>query len=119
MTSAADTLQQISAACGDAMPLPPRGDEQVFSAPWQAQLFAMTVTLHERGLFTWPEWAQMLGKHVADGAPDGTDYYQRWADAFAQMLSERDVLSVEQVADTTAAWHAAAARTPHGAPIEL
>lgn len=51
-STAAVTLQEISAACGDALPLPPRGDEQVFAAPWQAQVFAMTVVLHERGLFT-------------------------------------------------------------------
>lgn len=119
MTSAADTLQQISAACGDTMPLPPRGDEQVFSEPWQAQVFAMTVTLYEGGVFTWPEWAQILGKHVAEGAPDGSDYYQRWADAFGELLEQRGLLSAEQVAETTAAWHAAAARTPHGQPIEL
>lgn len=101
------------------MPLPPRGDEQVFSAPWQAQVFAMTVTLHERGVFTWPEWAQVLGKHVAVGAVDGTDYYERWADAFEEMLVEREVLSTAQVTEATAAWHAAAARTPHGRAIEL
>ena len=30
---AAATRQGIAAQCGDAMPLPPRGDEQVFAAP--------------------------------------------------------------------------------------
>jgi hypothetical protein len=30
----------------------------VFSAPWEAQAFAMVLALHERGLFTWPEWAR-------------------------------------------------------------
>lgn len=119
MSSAADTLHQIAKACGDEMPLPPRGDEQVFSEPWQAQVFAMTVTLHERGLFTWPEWARRLGRHVAGAAADGSDYYRRWADAFAELLLDVGVLGAEQVAATTAAWHAAAARTPHGQPIEL
>lgn len=119
MTSAADTLQQISVACGDTLPLPPRGDEQVFSAPWQAQVFAMTVTLHERGLFSWSEWARLLAAHVSGGAPDGSDYYERWADALQELLAERQVLSADQLADATAAWHAAAARTPHGLPIEL
>ena len=27
----------------------------VFREPWEAQAFAMTLSLHERGLFTWPE----------------------------------------------------------------
>lgn len=121
MTSAAATLSQIAAVCGDTMPLPlpPRGDEQVFAAPWQAQVFAMTVALHEQGVLTWPEWARTLGRHVARGAPDGTDYYERWADALEELLHTRGIASPEDVARGTAAWHAAAARTPHGQPIEL
>lgn len=119
MSSAAQTLQQISAACGDQLPLPPRGDEQVFAAPWQAQVFAMTVTLHERGLFSWPEWARLLGSHVARGAADGTDYYERWAEALEEMLISREVASADDIGRTTQAWHDAAARTPHGQPIEL
>ena len=37
--------------------LPRNSDGPVFTAPWQAQAFAMTLALHERGVFTWPEWA--------------------------------------------------------------
>ncbi len=40
-------------------------DEPVFREPWEAQAFAMTVLLHERGLFTWGEWAQALGAQIA------------------------------------------------------
>ncbi|HHU09487.1 MAG TPA: nitrile hydratase accessory protein [Intrasporangiaceae bacterium] len=101
------------------MPLPPRGDEQVFAEPWQAQVFAMTVVLHERGLFTWPQWAQRLGRHVASGASDGSDYYHRWADALEELLDDLAVASTADVAEVTQAWHQAAARTPHGRPIEL
>lgn len=119
MSGAAQTLQHISVVCGDQLPLPPRGDEQVFATPWQAQVFAMTVSLHERGLFSWPEWAQLLGRHVADGASDGSDYYERWADALQEMLVSRQVASAEDIARITQAWHDAAARTPHGQPIEL
>ena len=40
----------------------PRGDdgEPVFREPWEAQAFAMTLALYERGLFTWTEWAAAL-----------------------------------------------------------
>jgi len=38
--------------------------EPVFREPWEAQAFAMTVLLHERGLFTWGEWAQALGAQI-------------------------------------------------------
>ena len=38
--------------------------EPVFAEPWQAQAFAMTLELHGRGLFTWPEWAQALATEL-------------------------------------------------------
>ena len=37
------------------IPVGPEGP--VFAEPWQAQAFALTLSLHEQGLFTWPEWA--------------------------------------------------------------
>lgn len=119
-STAAEALAQISSACGAGhLPLPPRGDEQVFAAPWQAQVFAMTVSLHEGGLFTWPEWAQTLGRHVSCGAGHGSDYYERWADALQEILEARGVATAQDVEDGAQAWHDAAARTPHGMPIEL
>ena len=50
----------------DLLPGQPETDgEPVFREPWEAHAFAMAVRLHERGLFTWPEWAATLA--------DGTD----------------------------------------------
>ncbi|MDK3257833.1 nitrile hydratase accessory protein [Blastococcus capsensis] len=117
--TAAETLAQIAAAGGGELPLPPPSSEQVFAAPWQAQLFAMTVSLNERGLFTWREWARALGRHVSDGMPDGSDYYERWADALAEMLRTHGIATEKDIEHGTRAWHEAAARTPHGMPIEL
>jgi nitrile hydratase accessory protein len=53
----------------------PRDDSgPVFSAPWQAQAFALALALHERGAFTWPEWAAALTAAIrraqAAGDPD-------------------------------------------------
>ena len=118
-TTAAETLAQISAAGGERLPLPPPSSEPVFAAPWQAQVFAMTVSLHERGLFTWEEWARALGRHVSDGRPDGSDYYERWADALAEMLRTHGIATEQDIQQGTRAWHEAAGRTPHGMPIEL
>ena len=42
---AIDTLQAI----------PRDEDGPVFDTPWQAQAFAMTVKLHEAGVFEWNE----------------------------------------------------------------
>jgi hypothetical protein len=55
------------------MPGIPRDAEgPVFKAPWEAQAFAMAVALHERGAFTWKEWAACLAEVIAEqGPPDG------------------------------------------------
>ena len=48
----------------------PQGDgEPVFDEPWQAHAFAMAVSLHAQGLFTWPEWAQALAEQIAAKRP--------------------------------------------------
>src|SRR5580698_11484396 len=62
----------------------PRNDEgPVFRAPWEAEAFALAVSLNERGLFTWTEWATALGDEIkkaqASGDPDtGETYYFHW-----------------------------------------
>ena len=43
---------------------PGAGDEPVFREPWEAHAFALIVSLHERGLFTWPEWAEALAAQI-------------------------------------------------------
>jgi nitrile hydratase accessory protein len=71
----------------DLGPLPRGPDgEPVFRAPWEARAFALTVALHEQGLFTWGEWAAALGKSLAGGKPDGSDYYERWVEALESLL---------------------------------
>jgi nitrile hydratase accessory protein len=103
----------------------PRGEEgPVFREPWEAQAFAMTLALHEKGLFTWPEWAAILADEIkraqAAGDPDtGETYYGHWLRALERIVAEKDVTSSEGLAQTRAAWARAALRTPHGVPIEL
>ena len=92
-----------------------------FSEPWQAEVFALTVHLCDRGLFTWPEWADALSAQVRrpDAAADGSDYYNHWAVALQNLLADRGLASAEAVEEGTAAWQRAAHATPHGQPIEL
>ena len=62
------TLEEIALHCGGQMPLPVqdgKGTGTVFSEPWQAHAFAMTLQLHEKGLFTWPEWAAALTQEIS------------------------------------------------------
>lgn len=95
-----------------------------FSAPWQAHAFALTLALHERGVFTWPQWAEALSQAIAraqaQGDPDhGDTYYHHWVDALRSLLTSRGLADAAALDGLEAAWMAAADRTPHGQPIEL
>ena len=103
----------------------PRGaGGPVFRAPWEAQAFAMAVALHERGLFTWPEWAAALADEIkraqAAGDPDtGETYYHHWLAALERLVAAKGAADRPTIARYRAAWHHAALRTPHGSPIAL
>lgn len=93
----------------------------VFAEPWQAEAFAMTLALHERGLFSWNEWAQTLSAEVKKpgAAPDGSDYYDHWLRALENLLAGKGVATASEVESLAAAWERAAHATPHGKPILL
>lgn len=96
----------------------------VFRAPWEAHAFAMALTLHEKGLFAWPEWSTMLGEEIkkaqAAGDPDtGETYYLHWLATLERMVAEKGATSKESLAEHFRAWERAMHRTPHGKPIEL
>ena len=101
-------------------------DEQgpVFREPWEAQAFAMALALRQRGLFTWGEWAAVLGEEIKRaqraGDPDtGETYYRHWLAALERLVSEKGVANEETLGRYREAWDRAADRTPHGTPIEL
>ncbi len=103
---------------------PASGDAPVFREPWQAQAFAMVVKLHERGLFTWSEWAAALADQIAaaqrDGDADrGDTYYQHWLAALEHLVAQKGATSSAELQRAAQAWDHAADRTPHGQPIEL
>ena len=99
-------------------------DGPVFREPWEAQAFAMTLALYERGLFTWSEWAAALSAEInraqAAGDPDtGETYYTHWLNALERMVAEKKVADTATLKRYHDAWDHAADRTPHGEPIEL
>jgi nitrile hydratase accessory protein len=108
-----------------AVPSIPRDAEgPVFREPWEAQAFALAVALHERGVFSWGEWAAALGAEIkraqSAGDPDtGETYYLHWLAALEKLVAEKDVTSAEVLHRTRDAWEHACERTPHGKPIEL
>ena len=96
----------------------------VFRAPWEAQAFALALALHERGVFSWPEWAAALSDAIrraqAAGDPDtGATYYRHWLDALESLVLAKGLGAAEQLHALEHAWADAAERTPHGQPILL
>ena len=108
----------------DLSGLPRDAEGPVFAAPWQAQAFAMTLALHQRGLFTWVEWAEALAYRIkaAQAAGDadlGDSYYQHWLAALEGLVASKGLSSANELSRYQQAWDHAADRTPHGQPIEL
>jgi nitrile hydratase accessory protein len=104
--------------------MPRDHDGPVFREPWEAEAFAMTLALFERGLFTWAEWADALGAEIkraqAAGDPDtGETYYTHWLNALERMVAEKNVTDAATLKRYHDAWDHACDRTPHGKPIEL
>ena len=115
----------MSAADLDVLPRLPRdADGPVFNAPWEAHAFAMTLSLHERGVFTWPEWAATLAHEIqaAQAAGDadlGDTYYRHWLNALEALVAAKQISSKDELSRYQLAWDHAADRTPHGQPIVL
>lgn len=78
----------------DRLPgIPLDAGSPVFKEPWEAKAFAMTLALHERGFFTWPQWAEALSQQIelAQAAGDadlGDTYYQHWLLALESLVKK-------------------------------
>ncbi|RAX39204.1 nitrile hydratase accessory protein [Rhizobium tropici] len=102
--------------------LPKSADgEPVFPEPWAADAFAMTVHLHEQGLFAWSEWAEQLSAelHKPGRAPDGSDYFDCWVAALSGLLVAKGIADIDAIVALQQSWQRAAEATPHGRPIAL
>jgi nitrile hydratase accessory protein len=73
--------------------MPQDANSPVFNEPWEARAFAMVLALHERGMFTWPQWAAALSRQIdtAQAAGDadlGDTYYQHWLLALESLVKD-------------------------------
>ena len=76
-----------------SIPLP-KGNE-VFSAPWHCELFALTISLHEKKVFDWALWTAALGKKLKDkpvSMEDDLDYYYgSWLEALEELILSKEM----------------------------
>ena len=104
--------------------IPHNEDGPVFGAPWEAEAFALALSLNARGVFTWKEWAATLGEEIKKaqdaGDPDtGETYYHHWLAALERIVAAKGLADICTLERTRNAWRHACERTPHGTPIEL
>jgi nitrile hydratase accessory protein len=97
-------------------------DEPVFTAPWHAQLFALTVHLSGAGHFTWADWTQTFGavlkrNGLAKELDGGDDYFAAWLEALETIL--KGIAGGAEIAALTDQWRRAYLNTPHGEPVRL
>jgi nitrile hydratase accessory protein len=99
-------------------------DGPVFREPWEAEAFALVMSLQKRGVFSNSEWTAALGEEIkkaqAPGDPDtGETHYHHWLAALERLVAVKGLADPTTLAHTRKAWQHACARTPHGTPIEL
>ena len=114
----------VRAALREVPDIPCEGEAPVFKEPWQAQAFAMALTLQQRGVFSWKEWATMLGEEIgkaraAGDSDDGSTYYRHWLATLERIVAIKGIASADLLDRYHHAWDHAADRTPHGQAIEL
>jgi nitrile hydratase accessory protein len=76
--------------------MPRDAGSPVFNEPWEARAFAMVLALHQRGVFTWPQWAAALSHQItqAQAAGDadlGDTYYRHWLLALESLVKDLPV----------------------------
>lgn len=84
----------------------PGGEEPVFSAPWQAQAFALAFELHRAGVFPWSAFAERLAAEIAAdgtsslrGAAEASEaYYRAWLRSCEGLLAERGLVDDQRLA---------------------
>ena len=108
-----------------ALPFQPRDDDgPVFSEPWEAQVFALTVELHAADYFTWSEWTETLSIEInaakQRGEADlGDTYYYHWLRALEALVVGKGLETTRAIDERVETWRRAYLATPHGHTVAL
>ena len=82
-------------------PIAQPDSDQVFSAPWHCELFALTISLYEKKVFDWEHWTAELGKKLKDKpvsmADDLDYYYSSWLEALEELVLQKEVTFLDDI----------------------
>ena len=77
-------------------PIPLPDGNEVFSAPWHCELFAVTISLYEKKVFDWAIWTTALSNKLKDKpvsiADDLDYYYSRWLEALEELILSKKMM---------------------------
>ncbi len=92
-----------------------------FTAPWQAQVFALVHRLRDGGVLGAQQWSQALGARLAMLATDADAdaVWRCWVVALEDCLIEQGIAGALQLTSLRQSWLIAAEKTVHGEPIHL
>ncbi|MGD9989105.1 nitrile hydratase accessory protein [Pseudonocardia sp.] len=104
-TSAAPSLLVLDT--DQASALPRADDELVFAEPWEARAFGMAISLHDAGLFAWPQFQAALIARIAaweNHHPEGEcySYYAQWLGALEDVLAGDGTVFTDEVVQRAA-----------------
>lgn len=97
-TATQEPIREIADMQGSEA-LPRKNGELVFDSTWEARVFGMTISMHQRNLFEWNEFRDELIEEIgeADRSGSSSTYYERWLEAFEHLLVEKGLLSQEEL----------------------
>ena len=74
------------------------GMEPVFDEPWMARAFALTVRLHQRGVFGWSQWSRYLSDAIALNTENSNNvaYYENWLQALENLLHDQGIVGAKE-----------------------
>ncbi len=95
-----------------------------FSAPWHAQLVALSLALYDAEIFIWSEFSEKLGDMLASTPTDSSrseddHYYHCYLDALVALLKDKQHLDQQQCDVMTERWRQAYLNTAHGKPVKI
>src|SRR5262249_10837310 len=94
--------------------LPRKNGELGFDALWEGRLFGLAIALTEQALYPWREFRDRLAAEISAAEAQGSpsSYYERFLDAFVNLVVAKGLLSQEEV-DARIAAYGADAREEH------
>ena len=71
-----------------------------FDEPWHANLLALTVSLSERGVFSWSEWIDVFSSNLTKieiKSKYNGDYFSAWFFSLEEVLLKKNYISKESL----------------------